>query len=156
MGTGNLKVLIFGFGNLGQSLFRVCKDRFYPAIVISRRFEKPHCSTPVFTDEYEADLIINTVGGNFWDNFETLWRLNITDNKSFLELYPNRPYIVFSSQLSSEPWRSPYAATKNALESLTGHYENLFVIRLSTRLPHEEFDVEKLFEITLDFQIRTI
>ena len=156
-----MKVLVFGYGNLGQSIIRFCKEQGYPSIFISRRFHTPQFSTSNFIDEYEADIVINTVGGNIWDDFETLWRLNITDNETFLRMYSHRPYIAFSTREALEPWSNPYAATKNALECLTRFYENLFIIRICTCFPNTGFDfsgviTKKIFSMRLDDQIQNI
>jgi len=119
-------------------------------------------------------LVINTASGRVWDDFDLLWRLNITDNEIFLKMYSARPYIAFSSQIAEEPWRNPYAAIKNALESLTNVYENLFIVRLRSIFGNSELDfqkvlneklfnyksndqvVRKIFEIGLQYRIQTV
>lgn len=124
-----MKVLVFGRGNLGHSVVSFCKQNNISYHLISRSLSE---FSPDFQNEYDADLVINTVGGDFFDDPSVLWSLNITDNIALLNMYPERPIITFSCYFALEPWRSPYASIKRSLESLTNAYSNLFVIRVSS------------------------
>lgn len=121
------KILIFGNGNLAQSLVNQCLNHQYPYHQISRHFRRYSLD---FTNPYAADLVINTVGGRLKDDPALLWELNIELNKKLLKEY-QAPIVAFSSNAALEPWRSPYASIKKSLETFASTTSRLSVVSVS-------------------------
>lgn len=121
------KILIFGNGNLAQSLVDYCNLHHNPYHQIARHFRR---YSEDFTNPYHADLVINTVGGKLKDDPSLLWDINIELNKKLLKEY-KAPIVAFSSNAALEPWRSPYASIKKSLETLASTTSRLSVIAVS-------------------------
>ena len=124
-----LKVLIIGHGNLGHDLLLFCKKYGLSYHLISTNEQR---FSDDFDDAYEADLIINTVGGGVHESYDTLWKKNISLNLELSQMFIDRPIIAFSSNAALEPYRTPYSSIKKSVESLTGSIKNFHVIRVST------------------------
>lgn len=123
------QILVFGNGNLGRDIILELDRIRMPWCIRSNSRDEKH---PLFDDTKKPSLIINTVGGCPRMNFSELWEKNVEWNKAIAIQNPNTPLLAFSSNATLEAWRTPYSASKIALEKLAESSHNLFVARVGT------------------------
>ena len=123
-----VKALIYGNGNLGDALARTCQT-----LAISYHLtSKSQCRySDDFSDENQATVIFNTIGGKPGDTFNDLYRKNIEFNNYLSKQHPNIPIFAFSASEALESWRSPFGTIKSALEKLAEASTNIFLFRVA-------------------------
>lgn len=148
-----MKILLTGDeGFIGSNLKKYLQDKHeIPGIDIKSNFDILTCDL-----DYDVDLVIHLAGiGGVRESLadpKKYWDTNVEGTKRILDSFKNVRVLVAGSSSQYEPHLNPYAASKNAIETIP--HPNVCFMRFHTvygPTPRKNMFFDKLLNNQLEY-----